>query len=211
MTRWRGTRPGGEEHPTRHARTFFFLRMVPYGATHRCTSHGGGRRCQEPSCEKGAMGGSGKCISHGGGRRCGESGAFPSTVSALKSPVSLLLLHALPQSPSFHDYPRAHPIFRVHQERAGHLRQVHGARRRAALRRGRLRQGCHRREWKMHRARRRAAVHRTKLRQKRAGVMYLQLQLLGGCGVVAVKKTYGPFSNQRRKLCEFPPRDFDAV
>ncbi|XVF13040.1 hypothetical protein REPUB_Repub08aG0173500 [Reevesia pubescens] len=40
------------------------------GASGRCISHGGGRRCQKPGCHKGAEGRTVYCKAHGGGRRC---------------------------------------------------------------------------------------------------------------------------------------------
>jgi hypothetical protein len=35
-----------------------------------CTAHGGGRRCQQEGCTKGARDTADFCIAHGGGRRC---------------------------------------------------------------------------------------------------------------------------------------------
>ncbi len=43
------------------------------GITGRCTQHGGGKRCQELGCDKGAKVG-GRCGAHGGGMRCQELG-----------------------------------------------------------------------------------------------------------------------------------------
>lgn len=41
------------------------------GKTKRCVSHGGGKRCDEPGCDKAARPGAiKKCKAHGGGRRC---------------------------------------------------------------------------------------------------------------------------------------------
>nr|XP_043639380.1 uncharacterized protein LOC122610452 [Erigeron canadensis] len=40
------------------------------GASGRCISHGGGRRCQKLECHKGAEGRTAFCKAHGGGRRC---------------------------------------------------------------------------------------------------------------------------------------------
>jgi hypothetical protein len=41
----------------------------------RLTAHGGGRRCQEEGCAKGALaGGTLHCFAHGGGRRCHHEG-----------------------------------------------------------------------------------------------------------------------------------------
>jgi len=37
-------------------------------------SHGGGKRCEEPGCGKGAIGSTSRCIAHGGGKRCEELG-----------------------------------------------------------------------------------------------------------------------------------------
>jgi hypothetical protein len=42
--------------------------------TGRCSSHGGGKRCEEVGCNKGAVGPTSWCIAHGGGRRCEEPG-----------------------------------------------------------------------------------------------------------------------------------------
>ncbi len=39
-----------------------------------CSGHGGGKRCNEPNCKSGAVGGSNKCIAHGGGKRCSLAG-----------------------------------------------------------------------------------------------------------------------------------------
>ena len=44
--------------------------------------HGGGRRCEEPGCEKHAQGPKLKCKAHGGGRRCGEAGCGKLALSA---------------------------------------------------------------------------------------------------------------------------------
>ncbi|TKY70990.1 WRKY transcription factor 19 [Spatholobus suberectus] len=55
------------------------------GASGRCISHGGGRRCQKPSCNKGAeyLGGTKSaegstdfCFAHGGGQRCSHKGCI---------------------------------------------------------------------------------------------------------------------------------------
>lgn len=39
-----------------------------------CKGHGGGRRCQAPTCGKSARSGSQLCMAHGGGRRCRAHG-----------------------------------------------------------------------------------------------------------------------------------------
>ena len=36
----------------------------------KCSSHGGGRRCDEAGCGSSALGATNKCCAHGGGRRC---------------------------------------------------------------------------------------------------------------------------------------------
>ena len=42
------------------------------GKSSKCVGHGGGKRCDEPECDKSAQGKGSKCISHGGGKRCDE-------------------------------------------------------------------------------------------------------------------------------------------
>lgn len=44
------------------------------GATSKCITHGGGKRCDELRCNKGAAGKTSKCKGHGGGNRCDEPG-----------------------------------------------------------------------------------------------------------------------------------------
>ncbi|KAL9672962.1 hypothetical protein QQ045_029215 [Rhodiola kirilowii] len=44
------------------------------GASGRCISHGGGKRCERPGCLKGAEGRTVFCKAHGGGRRCEHLG-----------------------------------------------------------------------------------------------------------------------------------------
>jgi len=46
----------------------------------KCIAHGGGRRCTEPGCTKGATGKTDKCIQHGGGKRCAEAGCTNSAI-----------------------------------------------------------------------------------------------------------------------------------
>ncbi|KAK9280061.1 hypothetical protein L1049_013746 [Liquidambar formosana] len=48
------------------------------GASGRCISHGGGRRCQKDGCQKGAEGKTVFCKAHGGGRRCQRLGCTKS-------------------------------------------------------------------------------------------------------------------------------------
>jgi hypothetical protein len=43
------------------------------GGTPHCKAHGGGKRCQEADCTKGAEGDTGHCSAHGGGKRCQEA------------------------------------------------------------------------------------------------------------------------------------------
>ena len=47
-----------------------FARRQSAGST--CAKHGGGKRCEEPDCNKSARGDTGACIAHGGGKRCEE-------------------------------------------------------------------------------------------------------------------------------------------
>jgi hypothetical protein len=42
------------------------------GKSDKCVAHGGGKRCREPDCHSSAIGKSDKCIAHGGGKRCRE-------------------------------------------------------------------------------------------------------------------------------------------
>jgi hypothetical protein len=35
-----------------------------------CRAHGGGKRCRDPDCNKGAKGATLFCVTHGGGKRC---------------------------------------------------------------------------------------------------------------------------------------------
>ena len=44
------------------------------GKTDKCKAHGGGKRCVEPGCKKSAVGKTDKCKAHGGGKRCVEPG-----------------------------------------------------------------------------------------------------------------------------------------
>ena len=48
------------------------------GSTNYCKAHGGGKRCREPGCTKGAEGSTNYCVAHGGGRRCQEPGCTKS-------------------------------------------------------------------------------------------------------------------------------------
>lgn len=48
------------------------------GKTEKCASHGGGFRCNEPECNKIAQGNTDNCIAHGGGYRCTELGCASS-------------------------------------------------------------------------------------------------------------------------------------
>ena len=41
-------------------------------------AHGGGKRCMQGGCSKGAEGGTQRCKGHGGGRRCRHEGCFKS-------------------------------------------------------------------------------------------------------------------------------------
>lgn len=49
------------------------------GGTHKCISHGGGKRCSKENCSKSAYGTTKFCISHGGGKRCSFPGCTKSS------------------------------------------------------------------------------------------------------------------------------------
>ena len=90
------------------------------GATGRCMAHGGGKRHQEPGCYKSARGTTGRCIAHGGGKRCREQGCDKSARGTTGRRRA-------------HGGGQALPGARVRQERTGHDRPLHIARRGHAL------------------------------------------------------------------------------
>jgi len=49
------------------------LAQIARGSLGKCFTHGGGKLCEEPNCEKSAQT-SGRCIAHGGGKKCDAPG-----------------------------------------------------------------------------------------------------------------------------------------